>query len=57
MLKLETSNVIDFLNKQCKNKEHQKCYGNWTGLGIRVDCCCLCHKKNSSISGGGIQSV
>lgn len=52
MLKLEISNVIDFLSKHCKNKEHQKCYGNWTGLDIRVDCYCLCHKKSSSRGGG-----
>src|SRR5215212_962465 len=43
MHRLEISNAIDFLSKRCKDNEHQKCYGNWVGLGIRVDCNCLCH--------------
>src|SRR6476620_11165416 len=46
MHKLEISEVIDFLSKDCKNKVHQNCYGNWTGLGFKVNCCCLCHEKS-----------
>lgn len=49
MHRLEISNVIDFLSKRCKDKEHQKCYGNWVGLGIRVDCNCLCHQHQKII--------
>ena len=46
MHKTEISEVIDFLSKACKTKEHQNCHGNWTGLGFKVNCCCLCHKKS-----------
>jgi hypothetical protein len=46
MHKLEISEVIDFLSKDCKNREHQNCYGIWTGLGFRVNCCCLCHETS-----------
>ena len=49
MHRLEISNVIDFLSKGCKDNEHQKCYGNWVGLGFRVDCNCLCHHENKTI--------
>ncbi len=49
MHRLEISNVIDFLSKGCKDKEHQKCYGTWIGLGFQVDCNCLCHHNNKII--------
>ena len=49
MHRLEISNAIDFLSKDCKNNEHQKCYGNWVGLGFRVDCNCLCHQHQKII--------
>ncbi len=49
MHKLEIPNVIDFLSKECRDKEHQKCYGKWIGLGFQVDCNCLCHHNNKKI--------
>jgi hypothetical protein len=57
MQKLEISSVIEFLSKECKNKDHQKCYGRWIGLGFKVDCCCHCHKKYSIVKGGVLESV
>lgn len=56
MHQLDISNVIEFLSKECKNNTHQKCYGNWTGLGFRVNCSCHCHKR-SSIVGGMLEIV
>src|SRR6478672_12944435 len=50
MHKTEISEVIDFLSKDCKNKVHQNCYGIWTGLGFKVNCCCLCHKNSSDLN-------
>ncbi len=49
MNRLEISNVINFLSKECKDKEHQKCCGKWIGLGFQVDCNCLCHYNNKKI--------
>lgn len=39
-------NTIDFLSRYCKHAEHKNCHGNWSGLGFRVDCNCLCHNDN-----------
>jgi len=49
MPRLEVSNVIDFRSKGCKDNEHQKCYGTWIGLGLQVDCNCLCHHNDKTI--------
>ena len=60
MHKTEISEVIDFLSKDCKNREHQNCYGNWTGLGFKVNCCCLCHERSLVVNEQkeeGIQSL
>jgi hypothetical protein len=49
-----TSNVIEFISKDCKNRNHLFCYGIWAGLGIEVICECRCHKiKNNAAIGFG----
>jgi hypothetical protein len=55
MHKLEISYIVDFLSKDCKTKEHQNCYGNWAGLGFKVNCCCVCHKKNLDLKGKKVE--
>jgi hypothetical protein len=43
---------IDFGSKQCKNNQHDSCYGSWTGLGFHILCNCICHKiKNEATDG------
>ncbi len=39
-------NIIDFLSKDCKYREHGQCCGNWSGLGLEVKCNCSCHIQN-----------
>ena len=43
--------VVDFLSKECKNKRHSNCHGQWMGLGLDVVCECHCHKKNDIADG------
>lgn len=50
MPRLEISNVIDILGKDCKNDKHKQCNGNWIGLGFRVECNCVCHNKQYNTS-------
>ena len=50
MYRLESSNVIDILGKDCKNNKHKHCNGNWAGLGFRVDCNCECHHQQQNKS-------
>jgi hypothetical protein len=42
---MNEANLVEFLSKQCKNKEHIICCGLWKGLGFEVFCDCECHKK------------
>jgi hypothetical protein len=42
---MNEANLVEFLSKQCKNKEHITCCGLWEGLGFEVLCSCKCHKK------------
>lgn len=40
--------VIDFRNRDCKARMHQKCCGRWQGFGFDIICCCACHSKNET---------
>lgn len=42
---MNSSTVLDFLSKQCKNNKHCECAGKWNGLGIEALCYCNCHKE------------
>jgi P4 family phage/plasmid primase-like protien len=45
---LNPNALIDFLSRECRNKNHQGCAGGWSGLGIDVACNCNCgHRKNA----------
>jgi len=48
---MSNDNVIEFINKNCKNQEHSLCHGKWSGFGINVVCECDCHKKNNAADG------
>jgi hypothetical protein len=46
---MSNDNVIEFINKNCKNQEHSLCHGKWSGLGFNVVCECDCHEiKNKA---------
>jgi hypothetical protein len=34
-------------SKVCKSENHERCAGQWTGLGIEVSCECECHTENN----------
>ena len=36
---------LDFINKECKNKNHFLCKHQWEGFGFQIVCNCECHKK------------
>jgi hypothetical protein len=36
---------IDFISKDCKNKNHFICSHQWEGFGFQIICNCECHKK------------
>jgi hypothetical protein len=45
-----TSNIFDFLSRECKNNNHDQCYGMWYGLGFEVLCSCKCsHLKKKGL--------
>ena len=44
---MNKTNLVEFLSKQCKNKEHIACCGLWEGLGFEIICNCKCgHGQN-----------
>jgi hypothetical protein len=36
---------LDFISKECKNKNHFLCKYQWEGFGFQIVCNCECHKK------------
>ncbi len=34
--------TIDFLSRECKAGDHNRCVGRWAGLSIEVICNCNC---------------
>ena len=36
---------IDFISKECRNKNHLLCSHQWEGFGFNVICTCNCHKE------------
>ena len=49
---MSNDNVIEFINKNCKNQEHSLCHGKWSGFGINVVCECTCHEKKFNVADG-----
>ena len=51
---------IDFISKECRNKNHLLCKHQWEGFGFNVICTCNCHKeideKNIVLDGPGKSS-
>jgi hypothetical protein len=42
------NSTIDFLSRDCKSKNHVNCGREWTGIGFKVICRCICHNNNNS---------
>ena len=42
--------TIEFLSKDCKDKNHVDCCKVWAGIGIQVICNCSCHHNDSNDS-------
>ena len=36
---------IDFISKECKNKNHLSCSHQWEGFGFQITFTCKCHRK------------
>ena len=51
---------VDFISKECKNKNHFSCNHQWEGFGFTVICTCNCHneiyEKNIVLDGPGKSS-
>jgi len=42
-----TDAVVEFISRECKIGQHEKCHGKWQGLGFEINCDCEhCHKKS-----------
>lgn len=37
-----TTGTLEFVSRECKNKNHNRCRGMWYGLGFEVICSCKC---------------
>ena len=37
-----TTSTLEFVSRECKNKNHNQCRGMWYGLGFEVICSCKC---------------
>jgi hypothetical protein len=35
--------TLDFVSKDCKQDNHQRCGSKWSGFGFDVVCRCPCH--------------
>jgi len=44
--------VINFLNKDCKNQKHFLCTGSWQGFNFVFYCECECHIKKNDVADG-----
>jgi hypothetical protein len=43
------STIIDsFISRECRHGLHQNCYGEWSGLGFKIVCCCECGHFNKN---------
>ena len=42
------SNVIKFMNRKCKQKDHKSCLESWCGLGFQIVCECTCHNRKEA---------
>ena len=42
--------TIEFLSKDCKDKNHVDCCKVWAGIGLQVICTCSCHNNDSDDS-------
>ena len=36
---------LDFISKECKNKNQFSCKYQWEGYGFQIFCNCECHRK------------
>ena len=36
---------LDFISKECRNKNHLLCSHKWEGFGFQIVCNCSCHNK------------
>lgn len=43
---MSEQDLLEFCSKNCKNNSHTICIGHWKGLGFKVQCNCICHKKS-----------
>ena len=46
---MDKTSTLQFLSKQCKNKEHIACCGLWEGLGFEIICSCKCHVSKKGV--------
>ena len=36
---------LDFISKECRNKNHLLCSHQWEGFGFQIVCNCSCHTQ------------